>query len=124
MIRTRYWTAAIAVILILSTALLLYYRRNASGTVANIYLDNSCIRSIDLRTAKNETFTVESEWGSNTICVENGGICIIDADCPDRVCIASGWLSEAAIPIVCLPHKLVIQLADESAMSAVDAVSK
>lgn len=123
MIRTRHWAAAITAVLLLSATSLLYYGQR-SGTVANIYLDNNCIRSVNLSTAENETFTVESDWGFNTIRVENGRIHIIDADCPDQICITSGWLSETAIPIVCLPHKLVIRLENKSAVSKVDVVSK
>lgn len=35
---------------------------------------------------------------------------MLEADCPDQVCVHAGWLTDSAAPIVCLPHRLVIRL--------------
>ena len=48
--------------------------------------------------------------GSNTILVEQGRIRVIEANCPDQVCVDQGWISNGTVPIVCLPHKLMIQI--------------
>ena len=55
-------------------------------------------------------FTVETEWGWNTVRVEPGAICVTDADCPGHDCVQQGAISNGMIPIVCLPHRLVIQI--------------
>lgn len=103
------------------------HNRPALGAVANIYLDGECIRSVDLSAVREaETFTVTCEEGVNTILIEPGRICVSEADCPDRVCVVSGWLSDSAAPIVCLPHRLVIRLeaAEDSLDGPIDGVSK
>lgn len=111
-IKTRTWiiitASALAVCAVLAAWLTL---RGAGGTVANIYRDGELIMSIDLAlVTQPQTFTLSDESGTNTITVERGRICVSEADCPDQVCVRAGWLSDSASPIVCLPHRLVIQL--------------
>ena len=52
----------------------------------------------------------DRDGGENVISVEPGRIRISDANCPDHVCVDTGWISDGVIPIVCLPHQLVIRI--------------
>lgn len=112
MIKTRTWIAVIGILSLLSCLCLLAVEKSRlSSSVADICLDNECIRSIDLSEVEERyIFTISTEAGSNTICVEPGRICILEADCPDGICVDTGWLSDSRKPIVCLPHRLVIRL--------------
>ncbi len=124
MIRTRTWVIIIAAILVVSLALCLWvFTGNSDGTVARIYKDGALMETIDLSAVKEPySFTIDGESGSNTILVEPGRIRVSEADCPDQVCVNAGWLNGGA-PIVCLPHRLVIELADDSE-SEFDTVSQ
>lgn len=124
--KTRTWVLIVAALLILSVLLSLWVvRRKAPGTVANVYQDGTCIRSVDLaQVTEPYEFTVSGEWGENVIRVEPGRICVQSADCPDRICVDAGWLSDSAQPIVCLPHKLVIRLEAQAKSDRPDAVSR
>ena len=116
--KTSYWIALIAVIAALAAAAALWVHfRHADAVIANVYLDGECIRSIDLsRVSEPEIFTVEGEIGTNTVQVEPGRIRVSRAECPDQICVHMGWLtSEGGMPIVCLPNRLVIELADTPA---------
>jgi len=63
---------------------------------------------------KDRTFRIESNDGDwNEIKIENGKISISDADCPDHTCVKTGVLRTETMPIVCLPHKLVIRYAEK-----------
>ncbi len=56
-------------------------------------------------------FTVKGENGCvNEIEVRPGSIGILSADCPDRLCVRQGFISDTKLPITCLPNRLVIQL--------------
>ena len=35
---------------------------------------------------------------------------MLEADCPDQVCVRQGWVQDRTVPIVCLPHRLVIEI--------------
>ena len=119
----RFWIIVLGVILLMSIATAFLLRRG-SANQAYVYLDGEMIESLDLSlVAEPYSFTVECEDGINVITVENGRICISDADCPDGSCIRQGWISGGATPIVCLPHKLVIELVN-AVPPDVDAIAR
>ena len=128
MIKNRTWIIIFAVLLLISLgAAFLIFLRPTSGSVAKIYLDGELIRSIDLsEVTEGYEFTVQSERGVNVVRVEKGRICVKEADCPDKVCVHSGWLKNSAAPICCLPHKLVIKIEKDgdAGDDVPDAVSK
>lgn len=126
MVKTRTWIVILLILLLLSGGAALWLNsRPAPGLVANIYQDGVCIRSIDLsQVTATETYTVESGSGVNLIQVEPGRIRILEADCPDQVCVRAGWRTDSAAPIVCLPHRLVIRLEQTAAQAQIDAVSQ
>ena len=79
--------------------------------VARISRDGVVLKEIPLdRVGRSYSFVLEDERGSNTISVERGRIRVSQADCPDQVCVDQGWISDGTAPIVCLPHKLVIEI--------------
>ena len=78
--------------------------------------------TIDLNTSEDKTITIPDGEHYNTVEIKEGKIRVKDADCPDKTCINMGWLSSSAMPIVCLPHHLVIEFVD--ADSGVDAVTR
>lgn len=73
------------------------------------------IDEIDLNQADEPyTLRVETEAGGyNLIEVEHGRIRVAEADCPDQVCVRQGWIADGAVPIVCLPNQLIIQITEE-----------
>lgn len=44
----------------------------------------------------------------NTIEIAGGSVRMIDADCPDKICVKTGSVSRSGQSIVCAPHKIVI----------------
>lgn len=87
--------------------------------VARIYQNGVLIREIDLEAvSESHVITVEGENGSyNNILVEKGKISVIEASCPDHVCINQGTISDGITPIVCLPNKLVIKIENSENMA-------
>ncbi len=81
------------------------------GTIARVTFNGNVLSEIDLSAVDSpSSFIVTGEAGSNTIAVEQGRIRVTEADCPDQVCVNQGWISDSALPIVCLPNKLVIEI--------------
>ena len=122
--RTRTWVLLTAALLLVSGILALWIAlRRPAGTIANIYVDGVCVRSVDLSAVTAPfSFEIGTGTGRNTVAVEPGRICVSDADCPDRVCVRMGWRGDSAAPIVCLPHRLVIRI-EKAAPGGIDAVS-
>lgn len=120
----RFWLLLIGGILAVSAvAGAVLFHGRLGDSIALVYQDGACIRTIDLRQADEPySFTIEWEGGHNVVSVERGRICVSEADCPDQVCVRQGWIGTGAVPIACLPHKLIIRLAS-SADSVVDGVA-
>ena len=53
---------------------------------------------------------IVTEYGKNTLVIENGKVSVKEADCPDLVCVKNSEISFDGETIVCLPHKLVIEI--------------
>lgn len=110
----------ISAFLILSASLSLLYLlipcpgsgAAGGGYTADIYQDGMLLYSIPLSdTAQSQTFVIESaEGGINEIEIRPGSIGIISADCPDRLCVRQGFITDSKLPITCLPNRLVILL--------------
>ena len=97
---------------LLSALAVVLPRQGEDHPVAWITLDGALVQEIDLdKVGASFTFTVTGASGlTNTILVEQGRIRVSEANCPDQVCVDQGWISNGTVPIVCLPHKLMIQI--------------
>lgn len=70
------------------------------------------IRTFELK-ADQETYTYkyeDSDGDYNIIEVSGEKIRISKANCGDQVCVRRGWATNNGETIVCLPHKLVIEV--------------
>ena len=96
---------------IASAAFLLFRDKGTNSPVARITRDGVLLEKIELdRINAPYSLTLEDGSGTNTVQVEKGRICISEADCPDQICVNQGWISNGTVPIVCLPHKLIIEI--------------
>ena len=67
---------------------------------------------------------IETEEGRNHLVIEGGKASIVEADCPDGICVKQGTISRTGQTIVCLPHKLVIEITGKAEENGLDAVAK
>lgn len=88
-----------------------------SGNTVNIRSGGELIYTIDLSSAEDCKFDIEYNGRVNTVEIKDHMIHVSDADCPDRICVETGWIGEKnkSVPIVCLPNRLVIEFEKGSA---------
>ncbi|MCY6960543.1 NusG domain II-containing protein [Clostridium brassicae] len=87
-----------------------------------IYVKGNLYKKINLQNNTKEKITIKTDLGENIVQIENGGVRIIESDCPDKICVKDGFRDKAGEILVCLPHKLVVQIKGES-KSDIDEVS-
>lgn len=68
---------------------------------------------------ENDEIKINTKNGFNTVVIENGSVFVKDADCRDRYCVKQGKIRNGSI--ICLPHRLVIEI--ESNDKSIDAVA-
>ena len=118
----RFWIFILGGLMIVSILSMLLLNKSPV-TQACIYQDGRLIKTLQLNEIDEySTFTVSCDRGKNVIAVEKGSIYIIEADCPDNYCVRQGRIGSGLRPLVCLPHKLVIQLENAPSGSQLDAI--
>ena len=104
----------IGIILIITSALFFITQNSSnehfSHLKATIFINNTVYKTIDLNSETQQTIQINESLGSNTIKIENNAIWIEDASCPDKICVLDGKIYEAGEILVCLPHKLLIEI--------------
>ena len=94
--------------------------RNASASVS-VYQDGQWVADYPLT----EDLTLAVPWGEdgyNLLLIENGMASVTDATCPDQLCVRQRAISKSGESIICLPHRLVVQIEGEGEVD-LDAVT-
>lgn len=88
-------------------ALFLLFTRQEGGTVL-VQTDGETVMELSL---DRDTRVVLGEEGhTNTLVIENGTARVVEASCPDQICVNHGAIRYAGESIVCLPHRLVVSI--------------
>ncbi len=88
--------------------------------VANVMVDGKLFRTVKL-TEEAQTVEIRTERGYNILKVHDYGIEMYDADCPDKICLGFGFITLPKQTIVCLPHRVLVEIASVSGEDDVDA---
>ena len=107
---------SVAVLIAVSFAVLKLYNSSKSGNqrIAVIKHDGKVITKINLDDIKNsKTLKIEGEY-YNIVLAEDGRIRFTEANCPDQICVKTGWLTNSGDIAVCLPNKSIIQIEGEN----------
>lgn len=87
-----------------------------------IYTNGQLFRTISLPEASAEEIIVTNADGHyNVVEVENGRTRIKEADCPNQMCVKTGWISQPGHIAVCVPNKFNIVIKGKS--NKVDTIS-
>lgn len=108
--KTILWILIFAAV-IFGSLLLARHLGSTGGMIAVISVNGEEMERIDLSKVR-ESYDLEivTDYGRNLVRVAPGAISVIEADCPDRVCVQMGELTDGGIPIICMPHRLVIAI--------------
>lgn len=68
-----------------------------------------------LSLGEDATITVTGSLGTNIIEVANGCVRCLESDCSNQTCVKQGWVSGRGQTVVCLPHKLIVQVVADPA---------
>lgn len=74
------------------------------GMRADIYVKGDCVMSLPLDT--DGVFQIPETHAS--VEVADGKIAIIDNDCPNKICMKTGFVSRSGAAIVCAPNGITV----------------
>ena len=69
---------------------------------------------------------IKTDNGNNKVEIHDKSVEMKEADCPDKYCVKQGKINKIRQNIVCLPHKIVVEIisADSSKQNEADAIAK
>ena len=96
-----------AVLLLLGGALALFlWLTRQAGGIVSIQMDGKVVMELPLD--EDRSLVLGEGEHTNTLVIKDGKARVVEASCPDRICVGHGAIQYAGESIVCLPHKLVI----------------
>ena len=100
-----------------------YFVNTKNVDSIEIYMDNKLYKTYDIN--DKEEIKIKSKEGYNIVKIHDKGVEIIEASCPDKVCIHQGFITKSSESIVCLPNKVHIKITTEdNHESEEDIISK
>ncbi len=102
------WILATAVLLaagILGAYLLL---GRQTGSCVMISKDNEEIGTYSLKDDR-----VIDVGDGNRLEIKDGAVYMLYANCPDQICVHTGWIDQEHDMIVCMPNKVVVQIVEQ-----------
>ncbi|MBL4932719.1 NusG domain II-containing protein [Clostridium paridis] len=95
-------------------------KKDYKETYAQITIEGKVYKNIPLSTHKGQdSIEIKTKYGVNIVEVKDNKIAIIDADCPDKICMKPGFIDSVGENLVCLPHKLMVEVKGETSEDGV-----
>ncbi|MDO5718499.1 MAG: NusG domain II-containing protein [Tissierellia bacterium] len=117
----------IFIIIVLGLSFLIFINRTQNQTgnsYISIQVDGKEIKKIefDENTIGTE-YEINNEFGYNKLEIGENRVRVIEADCKDKIDVKQGWISKPGETLVCLPHKLVIEIKSEDSDGDIDHIN-
>ena len=96
-------------IILVVISLVLYFGDNADGTKVVVKVGGEIAAELPL--SEPTEYEINTIYGTNTLVIENGAAFVREADCRDKICVNQGKINKYGESIICLPHKVIIEVA-------------
>lgn len=111
----------IGILFLLSlSGLPLLWRRPGSGR--SCVVSSAAGRAV-ISLSRDTSLVLTGPVGSTTVEIRDGRARISDSDCRHRRCVRMGWVKQPGEIAVCLPNRVVVEIADEHG-EGVDAITR
>ena len=99
----------------------LLFALSGEHMTVQIYSDNELFLQISLP-AEDQTISIPDK--QLALEIKNNRIGVLETDCPDQTCQKTGYISRPGQSIICLPNRVVVQIAGQSDTdSGIDAIA-
>lgn len=117
------WIVIGAVLLVAVILIAVLYGAKANtGSYVRIEVDGKVVDTLPLD--KDTQMEIETpSGGTNTLVIEDGYACVVDASCPDGICVSHKKINLSGESIICLPNKVVVSVVNDEKTDEIDAVA-
>lgn len=112
----------LAVLLCGAALFLCFHLFNSTGSYVKIERDGEVIQELPLD--EDTVYNIETGGKiTNVVQIKDGFADVIDADCPDKICVNHKRINKSGESIVCLPNKVVVTVESGSSPVEIDGVA-
>lgn len=98
----------ISLVLILAVFIVMFLFSLKPVSKARLTIDGTIIREFQLKENCTETFNVNG--ADITIEIKNGAARFTHSNCPDKICVNTGYIKSITQTAVCLPNHAVLEI--------------
>ena len=89
----------------------IFIRFNKNDNVNVVVKNNNDNILLTFNINEDNYYELKGKYGDFNIEVKDGKCRAINVDCPNQICVHTGWISaNNPLPIVCLPNGIVVQI--------------
>lgn len=110
------------VIIAAAAFLIINFAVKKDGSYAVIKVDGNVIKTLDLNSGETTIEVNGYQGGVNKVVINDGKLSMTEADCPDELCVKTGKISRVGETIVCLPHRVVVEIKGSQDDDFIDSV--
>lgn len=91
---------------------------NKTGSYVRVMIDGELYGEYSLQ--EDQTIGIQDAVGYNRFVITQNSVKMQEADCPDQYCVKHAAITNTNETIVCLPHKLTVEIVGDAADNQVD----
>lgn len=110
------------VIIAAAAFLIINFAVKKDGSYAVIKVDGNVIKTLDLNSGETTIEVNGYQGGVNKVVINDGKVSMTEADCLDELCVKTGKISRVGETIVCLPHRVVVEIKGSQDDDSIDSV--
>ena len=112
------------VIIAAAAFLIINFAVKKDGSYAVIKVDGKVIKTLDLNSGETTIEVNGYQGGVNKVVINDGKVSMTEAECADELCVKTGKISRVGETIVCLPHRVVVEIKGSPDDDSIDSVVK
>jgi hypothetical protein len=87
---------------------------NYDNRYVEISIDGELYKKYSLDDTLDKEITIDTDYGTNVIYIEEGSVHMEESTCPDKLCIKQGSIDRPGEIIVCLPNKILVEITGQT----------
>ena len=114
------------IVVVIAITLVIYTIVSSGSTGARLAVHDGDGAVTEISLSQDSVNEITTSLGTNVVCVEGGEAYVSQADCKNHDCMEQGRISSPGQQIVCLPHRLWIEVlvaGDEAGSNSVEDVA-
>ena len=98
----------ISIILLVTIFAVIFLLQKSSSSTVTINIDGDIYNEYHLN--HDEIIEIDIDDKKNIIQIKDKKVSMTYSNCPDNICVNQGQINSSFVPIVCLPHKIIVSV--------------